>query len=200
MWFRINGRSVDPDRHSLQDSRLLPIDDENALVSCFAHTTGDSSNQRIVEINYIPSSTAKFQLYHQIREFRCTSHALTSKTLNFTVDAELALSSYLSAPSVFPSEFRWVGDNKDAHVSISYPGEQCDMHCVFQYQWHGTTVYFMALGLLTESERRIPWVDVFSSTDALQFPMYGSLISLQAQDMNAERMAQQRLHSISGRH
>ncbi|THU77827.1 hypothetical protein K435DRAFT_877343 [Dendrothele bispora CBS 962.96] len=113
MWFLVNDRWVDDDGHSLQDSRLLPIDNENALVSFFAHTTGDSSNQRIVEINYIPSSTAKFQLYRQICTFRCTSHALTSKTLNFAVDALPAYLRVLSIPSVFPSEFRWVGDGKE---------------------------------------------------------------------------------------
>ncbi|THV01464.1 HET-domain-containing protein [Dendrothele bispora CBS 962.96] len=144
---------------------LLPVDNENALVSFFAHTTGDSSNQRVFEINYIPSSTAKFQLYRQIHKFRCTSHVLTSTTLNFTVDGRSA--DFFSAPSVFPSEFRWMGDREEVYLSVSYPGEQRNIHCVFQYQDLWFDNVFMALGLRTDSKRRIPWVDVFALTDAL---------------------------------
>ncbi|THU77121.1 hypothetical protein K435DRAFT_784865 [Dendrothele bispora CBS 962.96] len=61
-------------------------------------------------------------------------HALTSTTLDFMVDARPALfSPFQSAPSVFPSDTRWKQDGREANVSISHPGVQCDTHCVFLY-------------------------------------------------------------------
>ncbi|THU87814.1 HET-domain-containing protein [Dendrothele bispora CBS 962.96] len=155
---------------ALHDSDLSLIDDENALVSLFVYMTGDSSNQRMIEINYVPSSSPNFKPYLQIDDFECSSHASSLKTLNFTVDLKHVFGYYaLEDPTLFPSGLPWIVDDRKTHGSISYSPEQRNVHCVLMYRsitWllRPRRYIFVALGPYLDQEnfyRREPWIDVF---------------------------------------
>ncbi|THU87811.1 hypothetical protein K435DRAFT_804001 [Dendrothele bispora CBS 962.96] len=132
----------------LQDSLLLRIDDENALASLSINTTGDSLNQRIIEINYIPSSSPNFEPYRQIAGFECSPHTSSLKTLNFSVEVERDFAKEYGRPTLFPSSLLWrVEDRKLTHASISYSPEQPLSPYPDQENFY----------------RRRPWIDVFAS-------------------------------------
>ncbi|THU99744.1 hypothetical protein K435DRAFT_855371 [Dendrothele bispora CBS 962.96] len=133
--------------------------------------TGDSSSQRIIEINYIPSSSPNFEPYNQIDGFKCSSRISSSKTLNFTVEVERDFAYRYGRPTLFPSGLLSRVDRK-THGSISYFPEQRDVHCVFMYRrtdrWWEAKYIFIALGPYPDQEDfycREPWIDVFVSDD-----------------------------------
>ncbi|THU98188.1 hypothetical protein K435DRAFT_885438 [Dendrothele bispora CBS 962.96] len=160
-----------PNLLDLQDSLLSHIDDENALVSLFIHMTGDSSNQRIIEINYIPSSSPNFEPYRQIDSFESSSRTSSLKTLNFTVEVPPVYPGNYKRPALFPSDLPGIVDDGKTHGSISYSPEQCDVHCVLMYRSQWVEGYiFIVLGPYLDQEifyRREPWIDVFVSDNEL---------------------------------
>ncbi|THV04121.1 hypothetical protein K435DRAFT_851305 [Dendrothele bispora CBS 962.96] len=137
--------------------------------------TGDSSNQRIIEINYIPSSSPYFKPYLQIDGFKCSSRTSSLQTLNFTVDAGGVFADYYEYehPTLFPSDLSWREEYYGkTHGSISFSPAQHDVHCVIMYRWMKREIkdIFIALGPYLDQEniyRREPWIDVFISNDEL---------------------------------
>ncbi|THU82678.1 HET-domain-containing protein [Dendrothele bispora CBS 962.96] len=158
----------------LQDSVLSHVHNSSALVSCSIHMTGDSSRTHIVELNYIPSSSAQFELYHQIDEFKSSLHALSSTSMNFMLDTTSISPSFVLkyGHTAVSSNLLCNEEGKRVYGTLSDFGEQHDIHCVLAYYhydtWRDLKRYiFVALGLRTESEGDIPWIDVTVSSEMI---------------------------------
>ncbi|THU95586.1 HET-domain-containing protein [Dendrothele bispora CBS 962.96] len=154
-----NGRSLSSNRTLLEDSFVLSVMNDNALLSCFTHVTGGCLSERVVEFNILPYN-ARFQLCRpQINE--SSPRASSSTALDFIVDINSNRDYIFSSPhSMFPYNLPWRHDDKIAYVSFSKRGGQCDPHCVFAYRLTAWKFVIIALGLRTESNCHIPWIDV----------------------------------------
>ncbi|THU92055.1 HET-domain-containing protein [Dendrothele bispora CBS 962.96] len=167
MRFFINDHIIPDYIHHLQDSVLLHVDNGNALVSCFIHMNGDSSRTHIVKLNYLSSSSAQFELYRQIDKFKCSPHTLSSTSMNFMLDTTLTSwfpnSTYTH--SAVPFNLLSNMEGKRVYGTLSDLGERHDIHCAFAYCHEGFSknYFFVVLGLRTESEDDIPWIDVVIS-------------------------------------